>query len=193
MLKTYKEKGEFSLAPGAVPVINFSDDDELEEITKNNARDLLDQDEDYDELEDIDTFHKRSSSDTNFESLFNHPRNGYRKDHDDSSCSRNSGQQADKDTNENDFKIFMYLEDKNETGDEVHESPEFTAKEKPVQVEKRLDNLFKREVPLSNIYFEKESEQTVSTVKVPTPDQSTSYFPADLGSFSLFRTKLDQR
>ncbi len=171
------------MAPGAVPVINFSDDDELEEITKNNARDLLDHDDDdYDEIEEINRLHKRSESDTNFDSLFNLPRTGYKKDDHDDSSSSHSGRHIDKDSNaDNDFKIFMYLEDKNEIGDESPDSPrDYPNKDKPVQVEKRLDNLFKREVPLSNIYYEKEGEASTSSVKVTTADQS-SYFPTDMG------------
>lgn len=126
--------------------------------------------------------HKNSQSDFNFDAMFNHQ---VRPDQDDSYCSRNSGQQVDKDSNhENDFKIFMYLEDKNEIGDEGQESPpEFVNKEKQVQVEKKLDNLFKREVPLTNLYYEKESEAS-TTVKVSSVDQS-NYFPTDMGKFSL--------
>lgn len=160
-------------------MINFSDDDDIEEITKNNARDLLDQDEDYDEIEELNILHKKSQSDINFDALFSHARN----DHDDSSCSRNSGQHVDKDSNaENDFKIFMYLEDKNENGDESQESPrEAAGKDKQVQVEKRLENLFKREVPLTNIYYEKEGEASNSTVKVTT-SEPTNYFSTDMGN-----------
>lgn len=169
------------MAPGAVPVINFSDDDELEEITKNNARDLLDQDEDYDEIEELNILHKKSHSDINFDALFTHTRNDH-NDHDDSSCSRNSNHHVDKDSNaENDFKIFMYLEDKNENGDESQDSPrDLPTKDKPVQVEKRLDNLFKREVPLANIYYEKEGEASAVNVKVTSADQ-TNYFTTDMG------------
>lgn len=134
--------------------------------------------------------HKNSQSDINFDALFSHARN----DHDDSSCSRNSGQHLDKDSNaENDFKIFMYLEDKNENGDESQESPrEFAGKDQqPVQVEKKLDTLFKREVPLTNLYFEKEGESTSSTVKVTSSDQS-NYFPPEMGRRGLSRTQSDQ-
>lgn len=181
LIKNYKEKGEFSFAPGAVPVINFSDDDEMEEITKHNGRDLFDQDDEFDEIERLNRLHKRSNSDTNYEALFSRPHDGYNKDHDHDDSS-NSDKHVDKDSQaDNDFKIFMYLEDKNEILDEGQDSPpDYAAKEKPVQVEKRLDNLFKREVPLANIYYDKEGEPSTSSVKVATADQ-TSYFPTDMG------------
>ena len=190
MLKEYKEKGEFAFTSGAVPVINFSDDDDIEEITKNNARDLLDQDDDYDMINEINSMHKRSNSDSNFETVFSHQINGYNKN-DDSSCSRNSEQHVDKDSNaDNDFKVFMYLEDKNEVGDDEPQSKsKFNTKENPVQVEKKLENLFKREVPLNNIYYDKEGEQLATTVKVINADQS-NYFPNDMGNRNLIKNSV---
>ena len=70
---------------------------------------MLDQDDDgYDEIEEINRLHKRSESDTNFDSLFNLPRNGYNKDDHDDSSSSHSGRHIDKDSNaDNDFKIFL--------------------------------------------------------------------------------------
>lgn len=159
-------------------MINFSDDDDIEEITKNNARDLLDQDEDYDEIEELNILHKKSQSDINFDALFSHARN----DHDDSSCSRNSGQHVDKDSNaENDFKIFMYLEDKNENGDESQNLLEkLLAKTNRYRL-KRDSRIYSREVPLTNIYYEKEGEASNSTVKVTT-SEPTNYFSTDMGN-----------
>lgn len=176
--------------PGAVPVINYSDDDDIEELTKNNARDMgADHEEDYeDEQEDRRDYQKRVESDLNFENLFSNGRKNYHKENDDSGSSRNSVVENHSNV-ENEFKILMYLEEKNEMTDENPLRELVNNKDKAVHVEKKLDYLFRREVPLNNIYFDKEGEQTPSIIKPAASEITSNFFQTDMGNILfIYRT-----
>lgn len=176
------------MAPGAVPVINFSDDDDIDHHIKSTPIDILDDHDDYeDEYGDLDfnRLHKASSSSNNYDSLFSHNQADFHKDQDDSDCvSRNSAAHVDNGLNvENEFKILMYLEDKNEMVDDAHDSDQSYSKSKGVKVEKRLDNIFKQEVPLTNIYYDNDGKEIISVGKAGSSDQSSTYYPIKGGIF----------
>ena len=79
----------------------------------------------------------------------------------------------------------MYLEEKNEMTEENSEKEVGNNKDKAIHIEKKLDYLFRREVPLNNIYFDKEGEQNPSTIKPAAPEQASNFFPTDMGKLQL--------
>lgn len=184
------------MAPGAVPVIHYSDDDEegIEQLTKKSPIDILEDADEYDEYEAIARLHKASGNSNVFENMFAHNQGGYPKDNDYSDDgSRNSATNIDSTSNiENEFNILRYLEDKNEMADDAadHESG---FKDGDLNVEKKLDPLFKQEVPLTNLYFDQETSDSHAQSKPTTADQSIPYFPSDMGIRLSSRTELDQR
>lgn len=142
--------------------------------------------------------HKRSLSDPNFETYFNH-RNSSAKEHDDSSDHNSMNHIMDSDSpaqeklnlknRENEFKILMYLDEKNDADDDSdhHDHEEESGnKEKNIQVEKKLDFLFRQEVPLSDIYYDNDSQPTAAT-KPPQAqsDNINSFFSNDMGKIEL--------
>ena len=132
---------------------------------------IMDFDDDEDQNNDYPIPRRRSLSDSNFEAFFATKRNGSAKEHDDSSVSHSSANNQDSASNEqskarhkdsdNEFKILMYLDEKidNDHDDEEHAEHHDTdhdeaTKDKNVQVEKKLDFLFRQEVPINDLYFE---------------------------------------
>lgn len=179
------------MAPGAVPVINFLDDDGTEQMRKNTPMDILDDHDDYDaddDYEDYARLHKRSNSSNNFDNMFSHNQANYNKDQDDSDCaSRNSATHVDNSSNaENEFKILMYLEDRNELAEGSHDSDkEYSKAAGKVQVEKKLDTLFKQEVPLTSVYYDKEGNEVITTTKKESSSEQTkAYYPIEGGKLN---------
>lgn len=141
--------------------------------------DILDDEDDYD---DYGRLHKGSTSSNNFDNIFGHNQAGFNKEHDDSdSASRHSATNAENNTNvENEFKILMYLEDRNEMAEDAQDSDHSYNKHKNIQIEKKLDNIFKQEVPLTNIYFDKDGKETAK--KPSSSEQSSQYYAIDGGN-----------
>lgn len=135
--------------------------------------------------------HRRSMSDPHFEAYFSNQRGSSAKENDDSNASRNSNNNQDAQENDqdkhqlnhvdNEFKILMYLDEKNEADDDGpdHESG---SKEKNMQVEKKLDFLFRQEVPLTDLYYDHDGQQS-SGNKQPqaVSDNINSFFSTDMG------------
>lgn len=171
------------MAPGAVPVIHYSDDEEsVGKAVKKPSVGLIDDPDEFDEFETIARLHKASGNGPNFDNMFAHHQADYPKDQDYSDdC--NSATNLDSGSNiENEFNILRYLEDKNELAEDSPDC-DATLKSRALQVQKKLDPLFKQEVPLTNLYFDHEDEDTISQPKQTSSDLSIPYFPSELGRF----------
>jgi hypothetical protein len=171
------------MAPGAVPVIHFSDDESDNHRMNGTPMDILDDQDEFEGDYDFNRMHKGSTSSNNYDNLFGHHDGHYHKDHDDSeSASRNSDKHVDHNSNaENEFKILMYLEDKNEMNEDSQDSDNSYSNAKGVQIEKKLDGLFKQEVPLTNIYYDSSGKEIVTIVKPGSSDQAGPYYPIEGG------------
>lgn len=167
----------------------LSEKDEAEYEEDDNRYEGDEDDEEIDIDEGYTRRHRRSLSDSNFETFFaNHRNSTLKENQDDSGCfSRNSANHVDSASNdhdkgnlknlESDFKVLMYLEDKNEA-----EEDNLPAVPEQPKVEKKLDSLFRQEVPLNNIYYDAEPQPSTNTSKVPQQkDGGMNFFGNDMG------------
>lgn len=171
---------------------------------------IMDLDDDDDLDHNYPNQRRRSLSDSNFEAFFATNRNNSAKENDDSSVSRNSINNMDSASNEqskahhkdsdNEFKILMYLDEKIDNDHEEDEPAEHhdtehdeVTKDKNVQVEKKLDFLFRQEVPINDLYFEAPESRTQPASKPQQggqPEGINSFFSNDMGMNSVtFRTE----
>lgn len=153
------------------------------------------QDEDS---EEIPPQRRRSLSDSQFDKYFgDHRDRGSKEDRNDSRDSHNSAgrrensasrerEKRQEKNSDHDFKVLMYLDEKNDgdieedlEGDQEldHEA----TKEGKVQVEKKLEFLFRQEVPLNSVYYDEGPSNPPPTATKSQSENIGSFFTPEMG------------
>lgn len=106
--------------------------------------------------------HRRSMSDQNFESMFGGERPGSHKGGDQNNSSDSLGHsegQADQSerNHDQDLNVLKYLDDKNDLDEEYAAGATGEEQAVGMHVEKKLDNIFKQEVPLGSLFADPDS------------------------------------